>query len=845
MLDRRRLLIILTMIFSAAVTPIAIRITQSHGVPSLVIVLIRLWLVSLALLPWIWLRYRREVSSLTARQVLLFGISGFWLALNLLLLFVSLDYTSVREVMEAEAWVGSRANLKLALGKDVAGMVRVVDLTAMPHLLIAGSTGAGKSVCLTSLITGLLCQTTPDELHLVLIDPKMVELVTFDGVPHLRMPVVTDIDDAVPVLTWVSREMARRYRIFNKAGVRNITSYNANPTEATDGKPLPYLVTVIDELADLMMTAPGDVERLLARLAQLARATGILSGMRYGAGLALSRHLRADVISPSAIDKAVASLVPRLRRFAAEVEPSRDEPGVFWLGASGLSLLHPRLEEWAGLVHGDLAGASLHNTVAVGFSRFGSYAAAKTCDRTTVFHTPEEEHQHVRGVRLDRLDFAPKVRDLLARLGIHTLAGFLDLPAAQVRSRLGREAHRLHRLAAGDLWSPLHPEIPSEPITARVFLDYPESDHRRLAVLVEDLLEPLLGALEQRHEVLTVLLLRLRLDDRSERAEALRPARPTLDRTQILELLRLRLEATALTAGVTEIGMELLGTSPDVRQGELFHGASTRDHDAANRALVTDCETLRALGHTLRGTTALNWNTDTALSSWPGVTTGGTPTRVTGLNLSGQNLNGKLPADLGRLFALTTLNLSSNSLTGDVPAELGWLERLTELRLSGNPLTGCLPLRLRSVATHDLAALALPYCQPPAPTTLAAGPPGEASVALTWAAVAHAATYQVETRAAGGAPTSWGGRRPRHDTPPPGGALAGQESSGGQETTHEASTGGGARGRADRRGGRSRSPVVRPGAVIPGLGRGGGAAGPRRRQRPAVAFAGGVAGVPR
>ncbi|MDE2990371.1 MAG: DNA translocase FtsK [Chloroflexota bacterium] len=182
---------------------------------------------------------------------------------------------SVREVMEAEAWVGSRANLKLALGKDVAGMVRVVDLTAMPHLLIAGSTGAGKSVCLTSLITGLLCQTTPDELHLVLIDPKMVELVTFDGVPHLRMPVVTDIDDAVPVLTWVSREMARRYRIFNKAGVRNITSYNANPTEATDGKPLPYLVTVIDELADLMMTAPGDVERLLARLAQLARATGI------------------------------------------------------------------------------------------------------------------------------------------------------------------------------------------------------------------------------------------------------------------------------------------------------------------------------------------------------------------------------------------------------------------------------------------------------------------------------------------------------------------------------------------------------------------------------------------
>ncbi len=317
-----------------------------------------------------------------------------------------------------------------------------------------------------------------------------------------------------------------------------------------------------------------------------ARDTGILPGMRYGAGLALSRHLRAGVISRATIEEAMAGLLPRLRRFAAEVEPSRDEPGVFWLGASGLSLLYPRLEEWAGLIHSDLVGAGLHNTVAVGFSRFGSYAAAKACDRITVFQTAREEHDHVRGVRIERLDFSPKVRDLLARLGIHTLGGFLDLPASQVRSRLGREAHRLHRLAAGDLWSPLHPETPSEPTVAGLFLDYPESDHRRLAVLMEELLEPLLGALEQRHEVMTALLLHLRLDDRSERAETLRPAKPTLERAQVLDLLRLRLEATALTAGVTEIVMELLGTSPDVRQGELFHGASARDHDAANRALA-------------------------------------------------------------------------------------------------------------------------------------------------------------------------------------------------------------------------------------------------------------------
>ena len=317
-----------------------------------------------------------------------------------------------------------------------------------------------------------------------------------------------------------------------------------------------------------------------------ARSLRILPGMRHGAGFALSRHLRAGVISHAAIEKAVAALVPRLRRFAAEVEPSRDEPGVFWLGASGLSLLHPRLEEWAGIIHGDLAGAGLHNTVAVGFSRFGSYAAAKACDRIVVFHTPQEEHDHVRGVVLERLDFAPKVRDLLARLGIHTLGGFLDLPASQVRSRLGKEAHRLHRLAAGDLWSPLHPEIPPEPTTTAILLDYPEADRQRLAVLVEEMLEPLLDTLDQRHEVMTSLLLHLRLDDKSQRTETLRPARPTLDRAQILDLLRLRMEATELPAGVTEIVLEVRGASPDIRQGELFHGASARDHDAANRALA-------------------------------------------------------------------------------------------------------------------------------------------------------------------------------------------------------------------------------------------------------------------
>ena len=181
---------------------------------------------------------------------------------------------TLREVMESQAWAESDAGIKVALGLDVAGQVRVADLAKMPHVLIAGATGAGKSVCLTSLITGIMFTKTPEEMRFVLIDPKMVELVAFEGIPHLRMPVVTDVNEVVDVLTWVSNEMARRYRTFSKAGVRNLASYNAALPEDADG-PLPNIVVVIDELADMMMTAPGDVERLLARLAQMARATGI------------------------------------------------------------------------------------------------------------------------------------------------------------------------------------------------------------------------------------------------------------------------------------------------------------------------------------------------------------------------------------------------------------------------------------------------------------------------------------------------------------------------------------------------------------------------------------------
>ena len=171
-----------------------------------------------------------------------------------------------------------------------------------------------------------------------------------------------------------------------------------------------------------------------------------------------------------------------------------------------------------------------------------------------------------------------------------------------------------------------------------------------------------------------------------------------------------------------------------------------------NRGLVRDCETLLAAKDGLRGTATLNWSTGTAIGGWEGVTTGGTPSRVTELDLASESLTGSIPAGLGQLFELTTLDLSSNQLTGDIPAELGWLTNLTELRLSGNQLTGCIPVALKNVATNDLSALSLLYCAPPAPGNLSAGPPSGTSVGLSWDAVPDAGAYRVEYRAG---PDEW------------------------------------------------------------------------------------------
>lgn len=186
---------------------------------------------------------------------------------------------SLRGILESTAMHKPGAQLMMGLGRDTSGAPAVMDLAQAPHLLIAGATGSGKSVSINAILTSLLMQHGPESLQLVLVDPKMVELPSYNGIPHLIGNVITDVEQVMGALTWLLLQMDDRYRLFREAGARNITAYNEMARKRTRGrgemKPLPYIVLVVDELADLMMTAAEDVERQVCRLAQMSRATGI------------------------------------------------------------------------------------------------------------------------------------------------------------------------------------------------------------------------------------------------------------------------------------------------------------------------------------------------------------------------------------------------------------------------------------------------------------------------------------------------------------------------------------------------------------------------------------------
>ncbi len=200
----------------------------------------------------------------------------------------------MREILESEDWAHAKAELPIALGKDVSGKPLVSDLTKMPHLLIAGATGSGKSVCINSIVASILYSKSPKDVRLIMVDPKVVELKIFNALPHMLIPVVTEPKKVPAALKWLLGEMEQRYQIFAKANVRNIAGFNNRKKEKSEPLPelqpelagvglddieipdrLPYIVAIIDELADLMMVAPAEIETSIARLAQLARAAGI------------------------------------------------------------------------------------------------------------------------------------------------------------------------------------------------------------------------------------------------------------------------------------------------------------------------------------------------------------------------------------------------------------------------------------------------------------------------------------------------------------------------------------------------------------------------------------------
>jgi DNA segregation ATPase FtsK/SpoIIIE, S-DNA-T family len=181
---------------------------------------------------------------------------------------------ALRDILESEVYTRNTKPLNFGLGRDVAGLPIIASLEGMPHMLIAGTTGSGKSVCVNSILTCLLLFNTPDDLRLVLVDPKRVELTGYNGIPHLLGPVVVEMDRVIGALQWMTREMDKRYHMFAQVGSRNIIDYNAK-MKLQEQKKLPYLVVVIDELADLMMIAPDETEKTITRLAQLSRATGI------------------------------------------------------------------------------------------------------------------------------------------------------------------------------------------------------------------------------------------------------------------------------------------------------------------------------------------------------------------------------------------------------------------------------------------------------------------------------------------------------------------------------------------------------------------------------------------
>jgi protein ImuB len=347
-----------------------------------------------------------------------------------------------------------------------------------------------------------------------------------------------------------------------------------------------------------------------------ARAARILPGHRYAHALTLARDLRAGVVSEREIAGAVQAVCERLRKFSPDVEPCADAPGVFWLGGAGLERLFRTLRQWARSIERELREQGWEVTLAVGYTRFGTYAVARSRPLgVTLFEDAATEHQAARDVPLELLGVDPRLRDHLRRLGVVTVGEFLHLPAGGILERFGAEAHRLHRLAAGDQWDPLRPKAAREPFEERILFDDPELDTGRLLHALERALESMLARMAAERCALTRLFVELTLDHavhtahgagrprprpgrpsqyvdstgpngQNLRLDSIRPAEPTLDIRTMSRLLELRFEADPPSAGVREALLRAEEIPATREQLELFAQRPRRDLRAANEALA-------------------------------------------------------------------------------------------------------------------------------------------------------------------------------------------------------------------------------------------------------------------
>ena len=317
-----------------------------------------------------------------------------------------------------------------------------------------------------------------------------------------------------------------------------------------------------------------------------ARRAGIRAGQRYATALALARDLHAGTVSRAQIDDSVRTLADRLRQYSPHVEPAADTPGVFWLDASGLERLYPSFPDWVEAIRAALTDAGMTATVAVGFSRFGTYALATSRREMVVCADAADERAQVHRVPLARLDFDPAVRDRLLALGISTVGAFLRLPGDGIRARFGAATDALYQLAAGQRWAPLVPVPAEERHERTVEFDAPDSNVERLVFVIKRLLDALVPALAHQGEAVVALVMQMKLDDRATRVERVSPAAPTVDVAQLLTLVRLRLDTLRLSAGVVTLGVtaDTCPATPDQRR--LFAGHTRRDAGAADQAFA-------------------------------------------------------------------------------------------------------------------------------------------------------------------------------------------------------------------------------------------------------------------